>query len=76
MGAQESDEFRARLQSVFKRASDMKAGRFTVEVRNKDWLDDRLTDLLRDYNVGLALMSWLGGLDSNQDSQIQSLAKI
>ena len=54
----------------------MKAGRFTVEVRNKDWLDDRLTDLLRDYNVGLALMSWLGGLDSNQDSQIQSLAKI
>ena len=33
----------------------MKAGRFAVEVRNKDWLDVRLTDLLREHNVGLAL---------------------
>lgn len=49
------DEFRARLQSFFKRAADMKAGRFAVEVRNKDWLDARLTDLLREHNVALAL---------------------
>jgi uncharacterized protein YecE (DUF72 family) len=50
-----SDEFRGRLQSFFKRASNLRAGRFAVEVRNKDWLDHRLTDLLRECNVGLAL---------------------
>jgi uncharacterized protein YecE (DUF72 family) len=50
-----SDEFRGRLQSFFKRASNLRAGRFAVEVRNKDWLDPRLTDLLRECNVGLAL---------------------
>jgi uncharacterized protein YecE (DUF72 family) len=49
------DEFRARLQSFFKRAADLNAGRFAVEVRNKDWLDARLTDLLREHNVALAL---------------------
>ena len=49
------DEFRARLQSFLKRAADVKAGRFAVEVRNKDWLDTRLTDLLREHNVALAL---------------------
>lgn len=49
------DEFRGRLQSFFKRAADLKAGQFTVEIRNKDWLDARQTDLLREYNVGLAL---------------------
>src|SRR2546429_6101003 len=50
-----SEEFRGRLQSFFKRASDLRAGRFVVEVRNKEWLDPRLTDLLRGYNVALAL---------------------
>ncbi|HVH73220.1 MAG TPA: DUF72 domain-containing protein [Candidatus Dormibacteraeota bacterium] len=49
------DQFRARLQSFFKRAADLRAGRFAVEVRNKDWLDARLTDLLREHNVALAL---------------------
>ena len=49
------DEFRARLQSFFRRAADMNAGRFAVEVRNKDWLDGRLTDFLREHNVALAL---------------------
>lgn len=49
------DEFRARLQSFFKRAADLNAGWFVVEVRNKDWLDARLTDLLREHNVALAL---------------------
>ncbi len=49
------DEFRARLQYFFKRAADMNAGRFTVEIRNKDWLDARLTDLLREHNVALTL---------------------
>jgi len=49
------DEFRARLQSFFRRASELQAGRFVVEVRNKDWLDARMTDLLCEYNVALAL---------------------
>ena len=49
------EEFRSRLQSFFKRAADMNAGRFAAEVRNKDWLDVRLTDLLREHNVALAL---------------------
>jgi len=49
------DEFRARLQTFLKRAADVNAGRFAVEVRNKDWLDVRLTDLLREHNVALAL---------------------
>ena len=49
------DEFRARLQSFFRRASDLQAGRFVVEVRNKDWLDTRMTDLLCEHNVALAL---------------------
>ena len=49
------NEFRVRLQSFFKRASDLKAGRFAVEVRNKDWLDAQLTYLLRDHNAALAV---------------------
>jgi len=49
------DEFRGRLQFFFKRAAELNAGRFAVEVRNKDWLDARLTDLLREHNVAMAL---------------------
>lgn len=49
------DVFRARLHSLFKRAADMNAGRFGVEVRNKGWLEARRTDLLREHNVALAL---------------------
>ena len=49
------DEFRSRLRSFFTRAADLNAGRFAVEVRNRDWLDARLTDLLREHNVALAL---------------------
>ena len=29
--------------------------RFAVEIRNKAWLDERFTDLLREHNVALAL---------------------
>jgi len=49
------DEFHARLHSFFNRAADLKAGRFAVEDRNKDWLDARLADLLREHSVALAL---------------------
>lgn len=50
-----SDGFLARLQSFLNRASDLKTCRFVVEIRNKDWLDARFTDLLREHNVALAL---------------------
>jgi uncharacterized protein YecE (DUF72 family) len=50
-----SDEFLARLDSFLKRVSDP-ALRFVVEIRNKDWLNARLTDALREqHNVALAL---------------------
>jgi uncharacterized protein YecE (DUF72 family) len=48
------DEFLARLDSFLIRVSDP-ALRFAVEIRNKDWLDPRLTEALRTHNVALAL---------------------
>jgi len=48
------DEFRARLASFFKRVSNP-AHPFAVEIRNKNWLDTRLTDFLREHNVALAM---------------------
>lgn len=50
-----SHEFLARLRCFLKRPSDLKTCRFVVEIRNKDWIDARLADLLREYNVALAL---------------------
>jgi uncharacterized protein YecE (DUF72 family) len=49
-----SDELRTLLDSFLKRVSSP-ARRFTVEIRNKDWLGTKLTDLLRKHNVALAL---------------------
>jgi uncharacterized protein YecE (DUF72 family) len=49
------DVFHARLQSFFKRAADLNAGRFAIEIRNKAWLDARFADVLRQHNVALAL---------------------
>jgi uncharacterized protein YecE (DUF72 family) len=49
-----SEEFLARLDSFFKRVSDP-ALRFAVEIRNKDWLNPRLTEALRAHNAALAL---------------------
>jgi len=48
------DEFRARLASFLNRVSNP-AYRFAVEIRNKNWLDARLTDFLREHNVALAM---------------------
>src|SRR5262249_2924781 len=48
------EEFVARLDSFLKRVSNP-AHRFAVEIRNKNWLDAKLTDLLRKHNVALAL---------------------
>jgi uncharacterized protein YecE (DUF72 family) len=49
-----SDEFLTRLRLFLKRVSDP-ARRFAVEIRNTNWLDAKLTDLLGEHNVGLAL---------------------
>jgi len=48
------DELLTRLDSFLKRVSGP-AHRYAVEIRNKDWLDKKLTDALRQLNVALAL---------------------
>lgn len=50
-----SVEFLARLRFFLKGLPNLKAGRFVVEIRNQNWLDARFADLLREYNVALAL---------------------
>jgi len=50
----DSEAFLARLDSFLKRITNP-ALRFVVEIRNKNWLDARLTDFLRERNVALAL---------------------
>lgn len=49
------DEFLRRLQPFLKRATRLFAANFAVEIRNKTWLNSRLTDLLSEYKVALAL---------------------
>ena len=49
------DEFSRRLRFLLNRVKDLPTVRFAVEIRNKAWLDKRFTDLLREYNVALAL---------------------
>jgi uncharacterized protein YecE (DUF72 family) len=55
-----ADEFFSRLRPFLRR---LQGGivRFAVEIRNKDWLDAALLDLLREHNVALALLdqSWM-----------------
>jgi uncharacterized protein YecE (DUF72 family) len=51
----QADEFFLRLRFFLQRLKDLPTIRFVVEIRNKAWLDKRLTDLLREYNVALAL---------------------
>jgi uncharacterized protein YecE (DUF72 family) len=49
------DEFSHRLRFFLMRLKDLTTCRFVVEIRNRAWLDKRLTDLLREHNVALAL---------------------
>lgn len=51
------DDFLARLTPFLKQLP--KDHRFAVEIRNKNWLDARFTDLLREHNVALALTDTL-----------------
>jgi len=57
----QADEFSHRLRFFLERVKDLPACRFAVEIRNKTWLEKRFTDLLREYNVALALTdtSWM-----------------
>jgi uncharacterized protein YecE (DUF72 family) len=48
-------EFLSRLRFFLKRVQPMFTCRFAIEIRNKHWLDARFADLLREYNVALAL---------------------
>jgi len=50
----DSEAFLSRMDSFLKRITNP-ALRFVVEIRNKNWLDARLTDFLRERNVALAL---------------------
>jgi len=50
-----AEEFSRRLRFLLNRVKDLPTVRFAVEIRNKAWLDKRFTDLLREYNVCLAL---------------------
>jgi uncharacterized protein YecE (DUF72 family) len=54
-----AEEFLARLKPFLKKLP--KDHRFVVEIRNKNWLDARLADTLREHNVALALIdqSWM-----------------
>ena len=50
-----SEEFLPRLSLFLKRATEVHGSKFAVEIRNKTWLNSRLTDLLGEYKVALAL---------------------
>ena len=51
----QADEFCSRLRSFLSRVKNLRPVRFAVEIRNKAWLDKRFVELLREYNIALAL---------------------
>ena len=51
----QADEFFRRLHLLLKHVKHLPTVRLVVEIRNRAWLDKRITDLLREYNVALAL---------------------
>jgi uncharacterized protein YecE (DUF72 family) len=54
-------EFLERLRTFLARVKDLPAVRFVVEIRNKQWLNKRLLDVLRENRVALALLdhNWM-----------------
>ena len=48
-------EFLPRLRFFLRRVKDMFTCRFAIEIRNKSWIDAGFADVLREYNVALAL---------------------
>jgi uncharacterized protein YecE (DUF72 family) len=55
-----SARFFQRLDAFIKKLPSV-GYKFAVEVRNRDWLEPQLADLLREYNVALVLQdqSWM-----------------
>lgn len=51
----DQSEFLKRLRLFLGRFSKIGGFKFAVEIRNKNWLNSRLTDLLREFRVALAL---------------------
>ena len=51
----QADEFFRRLHLFLNHVKHLPTVRLVVEIRNRAWLDKRITDLLREYNVALAL---------------------
>jgi len=56
-----ANDFLPRLQLFLKRLRGNPEVKLAVEIRNKSWLDEQFTDLLREHNVALALtdQSWM-----------------
>lgn len=48
--------FLSRLRVFLKRARETTSARLAVEIRNKDWLNQTLADVLREHGVSLVLM--------------------
>jgi uncharacterized protein YecE (DUF72 family) len=55
-------EFLARLRPFLKRLP--KDHQFALEIRNKNWLDEKYTEILREHNVALAVIdqAWMPGI--------------
>jgi uncharacterized protein YecE (DUF72 family) len=55
-------EFLARLRPFLKKLP--KNHQFAVEIRNKNWLDEKFTEILREHNVALAVIdqAWMPGI--------------
>jgi len=51
----DQSEFSRRLRPFLERISKIGNFRFAVEIRNKNWLNSRLTELLREFRVARAL---------------------
>jgi uncharacterized protein YecE (DUF72 family) len=47
------EEFLRRLRLFLQRVKNLPSVRFVIEIRNKKWLDKRVTDLLREHNVAV-----------------------
>jgi len=52
---QSGEDFLKRLRFFLKKLPTVFTGKFVVEIRNSDWLNQRFLDALREHNVALAL---------------------
>jgi len=55
-------EFLARLRPFLKKLPN--GHQFALEIRNKNWLDEKFTEILREHNVALAVIdqAWMPGI--------------